>query len=185
MQKNKLNFKKHNLNDFLNQLTDKSIAYKNVTISYPASMDDKKQYDKMSEYFSFTPKKEFNYVANKKFFASLKTAELNHFLGRLADKGQFEYDDVTYNFSTDLINRLNVIYKDGREVIRHILKYMFLPLVEKIDIRSGQKYYDVASQAFYQDSPDAKMLEEFYNKCYCFIAFILDIDVEDFLKMRS
>jgi len=156
--------------DAINKIVEsKGIDKKKVFIAYPDREKDLKVFNKI---WNGTFKATISHIRilwkHKNFFRLIGLCAKNDALQRMISKGLIK---------EEVINSLLEKLKDELEVLRYILKWLFLPLDEEM-LPDGNIIQKVASQDF--DSLDELIFDEMANKCYDWLSDLFDVTRNEF-----
>jgi hypothetical protein len=156
----------------INKMVDSKGLDKNkIYVAIPDREQDQKVFNKVSlGTFKAEIKNTRILWRHKNFFRLLNICVENNALERLISKELI---------SQEIIDSLYEKMKRKNEVLRYILKWLFLPLEEEI-LPDGKIIQRVSSMAF--DELDELCFDDMANKCYNYLAGLFDVTIEEFKR---
>jgi hypothetical protein len=164
-------FKRSLLSDVIQRCKIKGVPFDKY---YVIEADNEKAYNIIKKLWDGTFKAFISQIRilwkHKQFMKIISICANNGALERIFNKRILQ---------KEVIERIFDRFKSKNETLRYILKWKFLPLDWDIN-RSGEIVERVASQAF--DELDELLADEFFNKCYVFLADLFNVSVNNIKK---
>jgi len=134
---------------FLKMTIKEAVEQGAVSVAVPMISSDIEQFNKLGSPFRATITKSRNLMHHRKFFA---------ICNMMVDNGILDIIPI----EKDVLNKLLSRFKNESYVLVYILKYVFLPLEQKV-LPNGAVIEDVSSISF--DEMDQDDFKKFYDDC--------------------
>ena len=159
---------------YLTTIDLKTAVEKNINkLAVPIYEDGKELFDKINGDFRAEVSMVRNPGHHRKLFAILNLATSNGLLQKMI-KHDIIVNEMDGYINYEKVEMLKIIYKTDIEIIRYLLKWMFLPLEPLIDANFN-KTYQVSSIKF--SKMDQIQFTEFYDNVIDYVSKKLNVPI--------